>query len=116
MTEKSPSENDQESYEFPMESNLKNYKLQPTSLQVALKGMAIADVLPKLSEEERKVLLARYRLVNATRYRSQKAAAKILGLSVEEYRRFEGEALDQVSLHAGIGRADHGDADEIIQE
>ena len=104
MSENKPAVQTGEGYNFPPESPSRNYDLKPTRLQVALKGMEITEIFPRLSVEEQRILLARYRLVNGSRYRSQKAAAKHLGLSVEEYRRFEEETIDQVSFLAGIGR------------
>lgn len=81
-----------------------NSKLQQTKLQSALKGLDMAEIVPHLSEQEKRVLGSRFRFSDGSRQMSLKKAAKTLGFTVDELRRIEDEALAQVSYIAGIGK------------
>lgn len=71
-------------------------KPQPTSLQIALQGRDIHGLLPELSDIEQRVLIARFDPDTGMLCRSQREAARLLGISTHKLVAYEGEALDQI--------------------
>jgi DNA-directed RNA polymerase sigma subunit (sigma70/sigma32) len=68
-----------------------------SKLQKALGNLSLQEVAPDLSEEQMKILFARFKLLGGGgKRRTLVQAAEVLGITKDEVHRIENEAIEQI--------------------